>query len=403
MRGRQLTFLRSFFALLALATVNAGGCARETQMVKWEADFYYTEQLYVDGQYQLAVERYRALRKSAKFEQDADEAALMDCEVQARAKDYGAAATCYDVLATMAFDPQVRVRGLLHAGELRYYELDKKVQALKLFSQTIDRFPNATASLRVLDHLYLHAKNAPNDRSGMLTLFERLEKANPLSEIADNLLLRSAMLLELDNTKTSLARAVQLLEKHDKLHRDEATLLDALMTRARCLKELARFKEEAEVLEQVVATYETSYIFASYAGEDHKVATRRLIDLYRKGPLKNLERAEAHARHLPAMLHHPLDLPQMMIVIAEIQEERGDNGGAIATCRGLMATVKARQKRMIQEDQRICSESGSAQEQANCRSEIDKFVPIDPRQVAEAEAMIARLQAKTQVKTGSSR
>lgn len=391
------------FALLIFAATAGGGCAREAQMVKWEADFYYTEQLYVDGQYQLAVERYRALRKSAKVEQDADEAALMDCEVQARAKEFAAAATCYDVLATVAFDPQVRVRGLLHAGELRYYELDKKAQALKLFSQTIERFPNATASLRVLDHLYLHAKNFPNDRAAMLALFARLEKANPLSEIADNLLLRSAMLLELDNSKASLTRAVQLLEKHDKLHHDEATLLDALMTRARCLKELGRFKEEAEVLEQVVGTYETSYIFASYAGEDHKVATRRLIELYRKDPLKNLERAEAHARHLPAMLHHPLDLPKMLMVIAEIQEERGDLSGAIATCRELLATVKARQKRMIQEDQRICAESGSAQEQANCRSEIDKFVPIDPREVATAEATIARLQTRTPLKTGSSR
>lgn len=141
MHGSNLTFLPFCFALLIFAATAGGGCAREAQMVKWEADFYYTEQLYVDGQYQLAVERYRALRKSAKVEQDADEAALMDCEVQARAKEFAAAATCYDVLATVAFDPQVRVRGLLHAGELRYYELDKKAQALKLLARRSSVFP----------------------------------------------------------------------------------------------------------------------------------------------------------------------------------------------------------------------------------------------------------------------
>ncbi len=382
----------AFFASLAVFALCAA-CARRPQILRWEQDFYYNEKLYVDGQFQLAAARFAKLREQASDPRDADEAGAEQCEATARAKEYLDAMSCYDALAISAFERPVRMRALLYSGELRYDKLGKRADGLRIFTALVEKAPDTSAGLRAVDFLTLYGQLGPNQRDEMLRLFDRLETAQPDSELADNLLFRGAVLLEAQHTVAADEAAVRLLERNEARHAEASTIMDSRDLHVKLLRRLGRLKEEAVVLQTIVETYETSYVFASYAGQTHKDASARLVELYR-GPLKNLERAENYARHLPTMLHHPLELPKYMMTLAEIQEERGNLRAAIATCKELLATMGKRQEVMRANDRRICTESGSRDEQQQCLAEIAKFEPILSRDEKRALETIARLNTR---------
>lgn len=361
-------------------------------MVRWEADFYYTEKLHIDGQHELAAARFAALQAEARTPHDADDAGLMACETQARGGDPAAGSACYDALAVAGFGRDVRMRALLHAAELRLYDLGKPKEGLLLCDALVRKAPDTAAALRALDHLTLEAQKDAGRREAAIARFLHLEQADPTSDMADNLLLRAAMLLEGEGSRKALATAVTLLERHEKHHHEDATAMDAMTSRARILGKLGRLHEEARDLERIVLTYETSYVFASYVLEAHKVAAGRLIELYR-GPLLNLKRAEQHARHLPEMLRKPLKMPAYFATLAEIQEQRGNLRGALHTWRDLLAAVKARHADMRENDERICDELDARAATKACLDEVRSHPFIDPAEVPRAHREIARLEA----------
>lgn len=378
------------YRLLALPLLTAA-CALSPKLTQWERDFYYTERLYIDGQHQLAAERFARLRASAADPRDADEAGLLQCETLARSGDFAAGAACYDQLGTNGAERPMRTRALLHAGELRYYELRKPDDAVTLFVALVERTPDEPAALRALDHLYLHGERDRAKRQAMTARFLQLEARDPRSEIADNLLLRSAMLLEQEGTAAALQQAAELLERQERDHRDDASIVDCLMTRARVYRKLGHLQREARDLERVVDTFETSYVFASYSFEEQKVAATRLIELYR-GPLPNLARAEHHARNLPDMLRKPLHMPRYLITLAEVQEARGQHVAAIATYRDVLSHVAARNKDYRQNDRRICGELETAAARDECRQAIDAYEDIEPKECGIARERIERLE-----------
>lgn len=370
-------------------------CAADPKTAQWERDFYWTERLYMDGQNDLAAKRFAALRRAATDPRDADEAALLECESQSRGGQFAAAAACYDQLGQSAADRPMRIRALLHAGELRYDHLGMQDAALKLWTWLLIRAPDQPAALRALDHLYLHAEQDPARREAALRTWLAIEAEDPRSELADNLLLRAAMLLEQDGRPAALRQGVALLERHERDHGEDATLVDALMTRARLHRLLDEPRLEARVLERMVRTYETSYVFASYAYDDHKPAAARLVELYR-GPLGDLERAEFHAANLPAMLRKPLQMPQYLINLAEIQEQRGQPLRALTTYREVLRFIAARNADFRRNDQRICDEEPSDAERQACHRALQTTsTDVEPRQAAVARAQIARLLAAT--------
>lgn len=384
--------MRPRLPALLFATVLLGtACALEPKLQRWEEDFYYTERLYVDGQNQLAAQRYAKLRATAKDPRDADEAGLLQCEVQARAGEFAAAAACYDTLATGAQERSMRMRALLHAGELRYYELRKPNDAVAIWSALVERAGDEPAALRALDHLYLHGERDKSKRDAMVALFARLEKQNPRSEIADNLLLREAMLLETDGGKGSLQTAAELLERLTQEHPEAATYVECLMMRARVYRQLGDLQREARDLERLIDTFETSYVFASYSFSEHKVAALRLIELYR-GPLANLPRAEHHARNLPNMLRKPIAMPDYLITLGEVQEQKGDRLAALGTYRSVLTFVEKRNRDYKANDHRICSELPTQEQAEACRREVDSYPDIEPKTCAVARERIAKLE-----------
>lgn len=383
---------RAIALLAALAALL--GCALEPKSVQWERDFYWTERLGMDGQNELAAKRFAALRKSAGDPRDADEAALLECETQARGEQFAAGAACYDQLGTSAVSRAMRIRALLHAGELRYYKLDKRDDALKLWKILVVRAPEEPGALRALDHLYLHGDLEASHRAAMVKDLLAFEQADPRSDIADNLLLRAAMLLENDGRPAQLQQAAELLERHERDHKDDATLVDALMTRARLYRALGNHKLEARDLERMVNTYETSYVFASYAYDAHKPAAARLIELY-LGPLRDLARAEHHARNLPEMLRKPLNMPRYLIALAEIQEQRGNRLGALGTYQEVLRFIARRNRDFRANDQRICSEEPDAEARQRCHQELkDYSTDVEPKEAGLARLQIARLEAE---------
>jgi tetratricopeptide (TPR) repeat protein len=383
--------VRKLLIVIALAA-----CARDPQLMRWDADFYYTEKLYIDGQHDLAVARYKALQKSAKDPRDADEAALMACEVDARSLKFAQAATCYEALASDGLDRGVRIRALVQAAELRYYELNQQAEGLKMWVTVCRLAPDEAASQRALDHLYKHGQSDTVAREEMERLFEKLYDADPKGELADNYLLRGAMLREEEGTADGQARALVLLDKLETEFPDAQTLPDAWMLHTKILKKLGRFAEEAVILERVIETFETSHIFASYALTAHTDAALRLIELYR-GPLNNLARAELQARHLPEMLHHPVKIYHYLWVVAEIQEARGHLADAIATLQELLQTNQEAQADMAENDTRICDESETAEMKERCFADLAAHPAQDPKEVAMAKAKIAELQEKLKV------
>jgi hypothetical protein len=227
----------------------------------------------------------------------------------------------------------------------------------------------------------------------MLALFARLERDQPTSELADNLLLRGAVLLEAMHDKEADEAAIRLLAKSETAHPDAATALDVMDLHVKLLRRQGRIADEAKVLQRIVETFETSYVFASYVGSVHRDAFACLIELHR-GPLLNLGKAEAYARRLPEILHHPLDLPKYLMTVAEIQEQRGNPAGAIATCRSLLEHMQQRADMMVANDRRICDESATAEVRESCRQEIAGFKPIESKDERRARDMITRLQAQ---------
>ncbi len=378
--------------LFALSLLLAA-CALSPKLTQWERDFYYTERLYIDGQHQLAAERFARLRATAADPRDADEAGLLQCETLAKGGEFAGGAACYDHLATTAVERPMRARALLHAAELRYYELRKPDDALTLFAALVERAPDEPAALRALDHLYLHGERDRSKRQTMIARFLQLEARDVRSEIADNLLLRSAMLLEQEGTPAALQQAAELLERQERDHKDDASIVDCLMTRARIYRKLGHLQREARDLERIVDTFETSYVFASYSFEEQKVAATRLIELYR-GPLPNLPRAEHHARNLPDMLRKPLHMPRYLMTLAEVQEARGQPVAAIATYRDVLNHVATRNKDYRQNDRRICGELESTAARDECRQTVDAYEDIEPKECGMAKERIERLQAQ---------
>lgn len=383
--------------LLAVGLLVVAACARDPKLLRWEEDFYYTERLYVDGQHDLAARRFAALRKTAKDPRDADEAALLECEVRNRSGDLPLATACYDALATTAVDREMRMRAVLHGAELRYYDLGRQRDGLKMWQALCEKAADSVAALRALDHLTLHGQGDATRRDQMLALMRMLEKQDPLSELADNLLLRMAMLLEKDGSPAALEEATQLLERHESTHREDASFIDALMTRARLYGKLGKYKLEARDLERMLETYETSYIFASYAVDAHKDAAVRLIELYR-GPLQDLERAEWVARRLPNMLRKPLKMPEYFMTVAAIQEERGQLRAALGTYRELLARIAARAADFRDNDERICREEETAEKRKVCFDDLRSRPPFEPKEADKARAAIARLEAQLKVR-----
>ncbi len=384
---------RNFVWIVAGCIALASGCALETKLQKWESDYYWTERLNVDGQTELAAKRFAALRKLATAPRDADEAALMECESQAHGGKLPEATACYDQLAMSAIDVAMRARAVLHAGELRFYGLHREAEGLALWQALVERSTDQPAARRALDHLYLYGGLDMAKRNRMVELFLQFEHADPRSEIADNLLLRAAMLLEQDGRPEALKMAADLLERSWRDHTEDPTIIDALMTRARVRRLQGKLELEAQDLERVVDFYETSYIFASYAFEEQKTASLRLVELYR-GPLANLERAEFHARNLPQMLRKPLKLPEYLVLQAEIQEQKGSKLRALDTYREVLRVVERRNLDFRQNDQRICSESETAAERDNCLHELENSTDVEPRQCALARERIARLESE---------
>ena len=380
--------MRKLLLCLALAA-----CAHDPRLLRWDADFYYTEKLYIDGQHDLAVARYKALQKTAKDPRDADEAALMACEVDARSLKFQSAATCYEALASEGLDRGVRMRALVQAAELRYYELNQQAEALKMWVTICRIAPDEAASQRALDHLYKHGQSDAIAREDMERLFEKLFDADPHGEMADNYLLRGAMLREEQGTPDGLNRALVLLNRLERDFPEAQTIPDAWMLHTKILHKLERFAEEAVILERVVETFETSHIFASYALTAHTDAASRLVELYR-GPLNNLERAELQARHLPEMLHHPMKLFKYMWTVEQIQEQRVHFNDAIATCEEILKTAVEQQADMAENDKRICDESETAEMKDRCFADLAAHPAVDPPEVALAKAKILELQDK---------
>lgn len=371
----------------------ASGCALEPKLQKWEADFYYTERLYMDGQTELAQKRFAALRKSATDPRDADEAALLECEVQAHARKAEEATACYDQLATTAIDAAMRARAVLHAAELRFYDLHREDQGLALWRALVQRSTDQPAALRALDHLYLYGQLDLAKRNQMVALFLQLEHADPRSEIADNLLLRAAMLLEQDGSPAACKLGAELLERQERDHREDATIVDCIMTRSRLYRRLGQLDLEARDLEKVVDFYETSYVFASYGFDEQKTAALRLIELYR-GPLHDLDRAEFHARNLPEMLRKPLKMPAFLVTLAEVQEQKGNKLRALDTYREVLRFVDRRNQDFRKNDQRICNEIEDADERDRCLRGLQDSTDVEPRECNLARERITRLETE---------
>jgi tetratricopeptide (TPR) repeat protein len=366
-------------------------CAQSPQLVRWEAEFYATEHLYLDGGQTEAAARYAELRHTATDPRDADDAALMACETPSRHGQFLQAAVCYDALAIDAETRATRARALLHAAELRLDELGRTPDAVRMLETLVTRAPEEAASARAVDVLVRYARRGPVQRDEMIQRFRELEVAAPDSDLADNLLLRAAELMAETDRPRARESALALLQRLQDRHGQDPTAMDALMLQARLQRALARPRNETRTLEQVVATWETSLVFGTYTTTAHLDATRRLVELYRY-ELKDLERAERHMRELPKMMMHATELPALLVTLAEIQEERGHLGDALSTYREVLSVVEARRREEVANDRRICSEEPDPTARDRCFADIATLTPIEPRETAVARQAIARLQ-----------
>ncbi|MSP91400.1 MAG: hypothetical protein EXR79_06300 [Myxococcales bacterium] len=383
---------RAYRAGLVLG-LGLAACAKEPQLDRWEADYWYTEQLDTDGQHRLARERFVALRAAATDPRDADEAGLMACFALAKEGPPADAAACFDELGHSAADRDVRMRARMHAGELLVDRMGQRDAAVRRFVALCIEAPDTPAALRALDHLTLYGREHPAERDAIVALLLRLERRDPKSELADNLLLRAATLLEESGNHSALQRATELLDRLERDHAEDATLADGLVLRARAWRKLGQWRLEARDLARIVETFETSYAFASYSLDAHRDAALRLVELYR-GPLDDLARAEAHARHLPEMLRRPVRILGYLRLVAELQEQRGDPRGALGTWRELLKTSQWRHEDYLTNDRRICDEEPNPNDKQACRDGISDYKPLELREVGVARAAIVRLEAQ---------
>lgn len=388
-----LTWTRGL-ALTATLLALVGGCGgkQPTAAETWERDLYYTHRLHMDGQYALAAKRYAALRKTARSPADADEAALVACEAARRAARLPEAAACFDELAKSGQSRPNRARALLHGAELRYDDLNKPADGVKMFQALVQRAPDTAAGLRALSHLTRHAATGAKQRQQMLSWMLAAQRAQPQSELADNLLLRSAELLAAGGQDAERKRAIALLTRLATEHPTSAAGLVGQELRARMHRELNQPAAEAWVLERIVGTIETSHVVASYIEPAHTRSLVRLVDLY-LGPLNKPANAEARLQRLLATAHAPRQIFAWLARMATLQEKAGKGQAALATWQRLLAEVARRQADMVRNDHRICAEEPAEDKRRRCLQQVATHTALPVKEAAWARAAIHRLQA----------
>lgn len=388
---RKARFCGGLLAFCALSLI-ATGCAatRSAKQARWEGDFYYTHRLHIDGQHGLAAQRYDTLADRASGAKDRHEAALMSCEAMRRGRAFKDAADCFDGVATRGTDRNLRTRALLHAAQIRYDDLDKKADALLMFSELVARAPDTPAGLRALDWLTRDGRSGPEASRHAVQRMVKLERRNPRSPLADNLLLRSAMLLHERGTDADKRRAVGLLVRMQTHHRHSSALLPGLLLRAKLHRGFGEPVAEARALQAVVATHETSYVIGTYLEPAHMQAMERLVFLYSR-PLRQPDRAEAVLDRLRSATHKPLRRYRYLALMARLREQRGDRSGALSMWRELLANVDAASKDMRRNDERICREDPDKSRHEQCLQAVRSFGPLPVKEVEAAHAAIARL------------
>lgn len=382
--GRWLVF--------AVAVVLLGACAAaDKQADRWQEDLYYTHRLHIDGQHALAAQRYDVLVDRAKNRRDADESGLMACESLRKAKLATRAAACFDQLARGSGARSLRTRALLHAAQIRYDDLGKSNDALLMFEALIRRAPKTPAGLRALDWLSLHGRTSDSARRDIVDRMIALERHNPRSQLADNLLLRAAMLLAPEESVTERRRAIRLLERMQRHHLHSTALLAGLMLLAKLHRSFDEPHAEAHALNRVVATHETSYVFGTYLEPTHVHAMTRLVALYAK-PLRDPKRAEAMLERLRRAGHEPVRRFTHLATLAKLRELRGDTDGAISAWQELLDAVETSEYDMRRNDERICREMATAAKTTACLRQVRNFGALPVKEVPAAKAAIARLR-----------
>ena len=387
---------RCFQILLSASVVlgvAAAACSRPVAAVRWEQEFYAAEHLYLAGEHEAARQRFAALRASASRDQDADEAGLMACETSRRAGSPQVAAACYDALGGDAHDREIRARALLHAAEIRLFEMDRASDGERLLWILVERATDTAAGQRAVDHLYAIARDAPGRVDATVTHMLALARRDPHSELADNLLLRTATLLEARGRPADLRTADAALQAFERDHPESSARVAALMTHARVLGHLGETRREAEVLERVVGDWESSAVFGTYYVPAHKEAALRLVALYR-GPLADLDRAERHLHHLVEMIHGQTRIFDIIAQLAEVQEQRGDLLAARATWARLIAVAAERDADMHRFDERVCREIAGAQASDACLTDVHAFGSLPIKEVPRARRELERLDAQ---------
>ena len=385
-------------ALAAPAALVASGCgSNEVATARWQDDFYYTHRLHIDGQHALAAQRYSTLADRAERSRDADESAMMSCEAMRRAKLAKQAASCFDELARGGKSRATRTRSLLHAAQVRYDDLGKVSDALLMFVELVKRAPTTPAGLRALDCLSRHGRASPAARADAVARMTALERADPQSQLADNLLLRAAMLLSDDVDAKQRRRAIGLLERMKERHRHSPALVPGLLLLAKLHRGFDESQAEAHALQGVVATHETSYVFGTYLEPNHLWAMQRLVSLYAT-KLRDPERAEAMLSRLRGVVYEPVRRFAYLAQLARIREARGDVGGAISAWQELLDAAEVARRDMRRNDERICREMDKPTATAKCLREVRRFGALPVKEVPAAKAALGRLRSAAGVR-----
>ena len=390
--ARRRRVVGSALVLSTAVLWTACGSQQPTARQRWEQDLYYTHRLHIDGQHTLAAQRYAALRKTANTAADADEAALVACEAERRAGRFPRATACFDELAKSGHDRPTRARALLHGGEMRFDELGKVADGLKMFQALVQRAPDTAAGLRALSHLMRFAVTSDVHRREAIQWMLAAERAQPKGELADNLLLRSAELLAAGGRDAERKQAIALLTRMAAAHPTSAAGLVGQELRAKLHRELRQPAAEARVLERIVGTIETSHVVASYVEPAHTRSLKRLVDLY-VGPLNKPALAQARLRRLLTTAHAPRQVFAWLARLATLQEKAGKPRSALVTWRQLLAEVERRQADMAKNDRRICGEEPDAGKRSRCLQQVARHTAMPVKEAAWARAAIKRLQA----------
>ena len=384
--------------LLALPMVCACSGPERTDP-RWEADLYYTHRLHIDGQRQLAAKRFAVLRERAKRPRDADEAGLMRCEALRSDGAGESAAACFDALATDGIAADTRTRALLHAAQIRAELLEDPAAALLLFPALIRNAPASAAAQRALDGLSTRGRQGPHQMRQIVALLLQLERENPRSPLADNLLLRAAMLLDEFGTPQAHRRAIGLLERMERHHRHSSALLPGLMLRAKLHRGFDEPIPESVALRAVVRTYETSHVFGTYVEPVHVRAMERLVVLL-AGKLRDPARADEMLSRLLKIAANSAATYRYLAVRATLRERAGDLAGALAAWRTVLSQADAAQRDMRRNDRRICGDMAKADRRATCLRAVNAYGPLPIKEVPRARASIARLEQQIAANRG---